>query len=391
MSVDHRRRARGSALIYCMIAMVAVTGLTTLAVDVSHVRVVKTQLQGAADASARAGAALLGSDPTVVQYAIVTAARETTADGTAVVVDPATDVDFGTWSGGTFAVVTGSGRSAATALRVRCVRAADRGTAVPALFARMFNVTSSDLTAVATTTGTAPATAGYVGLNSITSGTSAFAGGYRSSTTLNPSPSSCDTGMSVGSNGVIRATSGTYYGDAVLGPSGSTSGLTFLGTIKRHPSAIPPPAVPAWVPGTNPGGVPQAYVVGSQTTLPGGTYWFTSLTLNASLIFSGPSVLHVNGSVTFGSVGATLKASSKRPADLTVYGVGTGNFTGGDNAFIIGKVTAPAATLTVGNNFQLMGAATFKQITAGSTCRLYYDEDLGPSGGGNVNSVATVQ
>ena len=54
-------------------------------------------------------------------------------------------------------------------------------------------------------------------------------------------------------------------------------------------------------------------------------------------------------------------------------------------------MTAPAATLTVGNNFQLMGAATFKQITAGSTCRLYYDEDLGPSGGGNVNSVATVQ
>jgi Flp pilus assembly protein TadG len=60
MKPRNHKRPRGMVLIYVMVAMVATTALVSLAVDVSHVRLVKIQLQGAADAASRTGARSLG-------------------------------------------------------------------------------------------------------------------------------------------------------------------------------------------------------------------------------------------------------------------------------------------------------------------------------------------
>src|SRR5205814_1778527 len=100
----------------------------------------------------------------------------------------------------------------------------------------------------------------------------------------------------LGSNGLISGfQNSTLSGNATLGPSGSLSGLTVTGTTTRQTSPLTPPAQPAWVPGANPGNTPMVYAVSSSKTLPGGTYWFTSLTVSGSLTFSGPTTLYING------------------------------------------------------------------------------------------------
>jgi len=50
------RRRRGAALIYIAVAMTVLIGFMSLGVDVGHVQMVKSQLQIAAEAAARAGA-----------------------------------------------------------------------------------------------------------------------------------------------------------------------------------------------------------------------------------------------------------------------------------------------------------------------------------------------
>ena len=93
----------------------------------------------------------------------------------------------------------------------------------------------------------------------------------------------------------------------------------------------------------------------SSTTLPGGTYWFTSLTINAPLSFSGAATLNVNGNITIDS---SLTASASQPANLKVYQIGT-NRTFGDNSnniSITAVVIAPTSDFTSKNNCVIRGA-----------------------------------
>ena len=96
----------------------------SLAVDFGHVYVVKSELRAAADAAARYGVTGIEGGVTTAQNYAVDAANDNTADGTAVVIDPATDVEFLSWnkSNGTYTVLSGAARSTANALRVTARR-----------------------------------------------------------------------------------------------------------------------------------------------------------------------------------------------------------------------------------------------------------------------------
>src|SRR3954453_21943418 len=67
----NRIRRRGAVLVYTMSVMVVFIGMCSLAVDWGRVQVTKTELQSAADATARGGAGSLPSSPA----AAVTQAR----------------------------------------------------------------------------------------------------------------------------------------------------------------------------------------------------------------------------------------------------------------------------------------------------------------------------
>src|SRR5207237_1633805 len=104
-----RRAGRGSALVYVTASLVALMAFASLAVDLGRVYVVRSELQLAADAAARYGAAGLPSGTATAENNAITAAGDNKADGTRVTIT-ASDVEFGTWNSGTrtFSVLTGS-------------------------------------------------------------------------------------------------------------------------------------------------------------------------------------------------------------------------------------------------------------------------------------------
>ena len=142
---------RGSALVYLSVTLVALLAFASLAVDLGRVQVARNELQLAADAAARHAAAGLETGVATAQANAVAAAADNKADGSPVVLDANTDIEFGTWNNATrppFTPLTGAARSAADAIRVTARRSAARGTGVPLLFARVLGRESCDVHAV---------------------------------------------------------------------------------------------------------------------------------------------------------------------------------------------------------------------------------------------------
>src|SRR5438552_915695 len=74
----------GIAAVYAIVMLTMLCGFASLAVDWGRVQLVKTELQHAADAASRAGAAQLQDGVSSVQSAAVTYGGYNTAAGTAV-------------------------------------------------------------------------------------------------------------------------------------------------------------------------------------------------------------------------------------------------------------------------------------------------------------------
>src|SRR4051812_2448657 len=87
-------RCHGVTMLYTVVAIVVLTGIMSFGIDFAHVQLVKTELQRAADAAARYGAAGLSSN-TVATKAI-DAADDNTVDGTALAIT-ASNVTSGNW------------------------------------------------------------------------------------------------------------------------------------------------------------------------------------------------------------------------------------------------------------------------------------------------------
>ena len=156
----------GSAIVFAVVGMVVFVGFASLSVDYARIQVAKTQLHNAVDAAARAGVAAVGQGPTIAINQAVTYAALNMCDGTPVAIDPNLDVDFGTYDGSTrvFTKLTGTARSAATAIQVTGRRTAARGNPIHLLFAQMVGMPTKDLTtsAVASLSSTR---LWYIGVN----------------------------------------------------------------------------------------------------------------------------------------------------------------------------------------------------------------------------------
>jgi len=382
-------RTRGNVLIYAVLALVAIAAVLSLVLDSAHVRTVKTELQSAADSAARAAAQNMQSGTWAAQSAAVAAAAANFADGTSVVVDPTTDIDFGTWSNGSFTAISGGVQSGTNAVRVRCTRLSARNNGVAVIFGGFMGLSSCDLTAQSTATGMATAMAGFIGYTGVTMKNTTFYGGYDSAITTHPSRNTASSQVRVGSNAFINGKNvDEIDGDAVLGPGATVNGPNVVGTTYQLSSPIPIPTLPTWSPGSNPGGIPQDYSISSSTTLPGGSYWFTSLNLDADLTFSAPAILYVNGPI---DVGGTLAPASGIPMDLTIYQYGTNTF--GDSANngmnLIAQVEGPGSDLITKNTLNFYGSGIFNSIYSKNAANFFYDYRQGPMNGSNA--VATVQ
>src|SRR5215207_928277 len=143
---------RGLSLVYLSVALVALLGLTSLAVDLGRVVLVKGELRLAADAAARYAAnGLARYDVATARAYAVDSADDNTADGTPVALHAQQDVEFGTWDAAarTFTPLSGAAQSAADAVRITARRTKVRNDSVRLYFAPFVGFPTIDVTATA--------------------------------------------------------------------------------------------------------------------------------------------------------------------------------------------------------------------------------------------------
>ncbi len=368
-------------------AMVAFFALCSLAVDFGRVQFCRSQLQAAADAAARYAATGVPISPAEARARAKSVANQTYVDGSTMLLTDS-DIALGKWNAATrtFTVLSGPAESTANAVRITAARTSAKGNAVPLMFASLLGMSRIDLSASATCVFVGPN--GFVGLAGVDIKNNTFFSDYNSQSTTNPTAADSTGKSSVASNETISGgTNNSVDGTITLGPSGTVSGLAVSGGTTRLPDPIAKPAPPPWAPTSNPGSVPQSYSVSSDTTLPGGTYYFTSLTVTAPLRFSGPTTLLVKGNILLDS---TLQPTSLVPEDLKIFQIGPNSF--GDNVNgidIVAVVSAPDADFLAKNVLRFRGAALFNTIVTMNNADFYYDRSLGV--GSAMNRVSLVK
>jgi putative Flp pilus-assembly TadE/G-like protein len=370
------KQRRGSTLVYVAVSMVAFAAIASMAIDLAHVRMVKMQLQFAADSAARY--AVTGISTSTSASRAISAAGAVTVDGSNVVIN-SSDVVVGTWSGSAFT----AGGSTPNAVKVTAARTAARGNATSLWWGSLFGKNSADVTVTSIAYGRNQPTAGFIGYAGIYYKNNSFYGGYDSRVTTLPTQSTATGTARLGTNTVmIGYMNNVLNGNAVLGPTASSpQGIQISGSTQVLSTNLPIPSMPNW----NPPSAPTDLVVSTATTLPAGYYWFNSITTTANLSFSGPSVVYVNGPI---SIDANMGPTSGSPRDLFIYQYGTTTF--GDGLYngmnLTASVIAPYSDFLTKNNLNFYGSGVFNTITTKNNANFYYDTNLGLADGSSIIS-----
>jgi hypothetical protein len=142
MKTQRRRQKNGVVMIYVLVAMSAMMGFCSLAVDLARVESAKTELRRAADAAALYACKGI-ADGTAVSKAIQSG-TDNKVDGQPLAILPG-DVTVGTWSGGAFT----AGGTSPNAVRVKAYRTKARNSAISLVFAQLIGQSSCDVTTTA--------------------------------------------------------------------------------------------------------------------------------------------------------------------------------------------------------------------------------------------------
>ncbi len=353
-----RRRFSGFALQYSLIAMIALTGISSLAIDYGHAQMVKVQLRRAADAAARYGATGLTYDSATAISRATTSAGENSADGTPVVATAQT----GHWDS-TTRVFTANA-APMDAIQVSTTRT------VPMLFAKLLGQKACSVTASAVCLNKAVGP-NFVGLNSVTAKNNT-ALGYDSSHGA-PSASNTNSGFLMGSNGTVSFNNNlTISGGVILGPNGTLKSSATTPMISATPLSYPSTENPPYVSSGN------LKVTGTLHISGGGTLVYTDINFanNAQLIFDAPTTLYVTGSVN-AAQGSIIKPASDIPGDLKIRMTGGASSVfggpGANNISVTALVYAPATDFSSLNNATLYGSMLFRTIYAQNNLNAYYD------------------
>jgi hypothetical protein len=319
------------AVLYVAIVGVAILAFGSLAVDYGHVRLVKSQLQAAADAAALAGARVVSSGVTAVEQVVVAIAAGNSCDGTAVTVSTSTDIDFLTYDAvnHTSTLLTGAARSAANAIRVRAERTTARGNPIQLLLARAIGMSTFDVRA-ASIAYQCPSNGGYIGLSLTRMYDTAHFDGYNSSAG-SYSVSSAVQGNLLSFSDLWLYDTSSVYGEAHWDVSGTfnhdASAIVSPGqcTAQNLSSNFPPVAL-GNVATVNDNARITLYRTGTQlivpdnkpaVTYPAGTYYFTKFDIGTGnhVYFTGPTLIYLDCG---GKITSTLAPVGLRPIDLAV-------------------------------------------------------------------------
>ena len=388
---------RGLVLIYVMLSMIIFLVIASLAIDMGHARLAKTQLQFAADAAARAACEDLPYGQTTARKTAVTIGAANNVDGTPLVITPGTDIVFGTWdpNARTFTPSSGLGSGTGNAIQINASRTAAKGNAIQLAFASVFSAGTSDIHATATACF-AGGNGAYsiVGMNSISMTLNSYTDSYNSSVAPYNSLSPNHRG-SIASNGNISLSGSVNVdGDSRAGVGKATTvsgsakvtGLNApLGTVMKYPSVTLPSTY------TDLGDV---NISSGTSSIPGGTYLIRNLTLSGSahIIWTGPTVLYIQNSYNVTNT-VQIDTYQNIPSNRVLNFLPTcTTATWSGTNVCTGDLYAPDTDFTIGGTVQMFGRILAKSITHSGGGGMHYDEALSPPGGGTTGpSVTLVQ
>jgi hypothetical protein len=386
-------------LVYGAVAMVAFIGICLLAVDFGRVRVVKLELQSAADAAARAGAAELDNGTASAYIAAVSVAARNRADNRPVLLRPfgaEPDVVLGHWDPAGRQFIAGG--TPVDAVQVTARRTAARDDAVALTFGPALGLHTSDVKATAIAVRRAGSPPGFIGLGNLVVGNNSVVAAYSSATGA-PGGGNVTAGASVGSNNQVTfGNNSSVQGNVTLGPGGDLdAGNNFsqTGSTTNAQTAMTYP--PTEAPTVSSSG---ALSVGqNQTrTLSAGTYRYTSITLDngATLESTGPVTIYATGSVQAGN-NVKLVAYADKPANLRLRLSSGASIQAGNGFESTAELYGPQSVFQIGNNGQVTGVAIFRVFEGGNNTTLYHDlsssgTGLGGTGGaGSPDAITLVK
>jgi Flp pilus assembly protein TadG len=241
MLSGHVHRRRGLAMIYAVIAMVCLCAFVSLAVDLGRVQLAKTELMRAADAAARAAATELskGSNLTTIQNAAVNIANANKCDGSAIVLNTATDIEFGTWDPNAESFTALGTYTSGNAVRVTARRTNATSNAIPLAYGRVVGRATCDVRASAIAY-IPPATPAITGLSKFDAYSGLYIASYNPNSVMLPTMYSGwhSNNGELGSNGTLDlGTSGNLWGDEYVGPSANVTSNGVLHGIKHTQAA----------------------------------------------------------------------------------------------------------------------------------------------------------
>ena len=379
------------ALVYGAVTMVVFTAMCLLAVDYGRVRVVKLELQSAADAAARAGAAGLHNG--TAYTAAVDVASRNRADNRPVVLQTAgaePDVVLGRWDVANRQFIAGG--TPTDAIQVTARRTAGRDDAVPLTFGPALGLHTSDVKATAVAVMRPGSPLGFIGLGNLVVGNNSVIAGY-SSTAGAPGGTNVQSGAGVGSNGQVTfGQNSVIQGSVLLGPGGSVdtgNHFTQDGTTVTLPTAMS--YAPTEAPTVSSSG---ALSVGQNETrtLSAGTYRYTSITLDngATLESTGPVTIYATGAVQMGN-NVSLIAYADKPSNLRLRLSAGTSFQAGNNFDSTSELYGPQSVFQMGNNGRVIGAAVFNVFDAGNNTTLYHDLSSSGVGLGGAGGFGAAQ
>jgi hypothetical protein len=373
------RKRRGNVLIYSVFAVIGLVGMGSFAVDYGRREAVRSELQFAADAAARA--AIFGlSNNTAATKAIAIAAQNR-ADNSAVVIT-STDVTVGTYD--TSTGVFTSGGPSPNAVKVVASRTGSNGVATTLLSViggpqrvnvsvTSYAVANTAFSAVASSTYAPPTTHGLVGLNWFNLNSSTIESwDYTTNTTAG--------GVMGGTNAGVNINSSTW-GGTLYKPSGQSvtnngSTITSTANLGSNYSFASPTTPASGV--TNMGNYNGPS--GTSQTFAAGKYYFSNFSVPSgkTVIFSGAVELYINGSC---NIAGNITTYNNLPANTKIRAVsGSGVDIGSGATPLYLDVYAPLSPLNVSGR-RVYGSFIMGGINL-SSARLSIDRTLGATTSG---------
>jgi type II secretory pathway pseudopilin PulG len=151
-------------LVYVMIVILSLIGLTSLAVDTGRVVVAKTAMRSAVDAAARAAAMQIQHGTDAAVSAAISVAGQNEVDGSPLILQQS-DVTVGTWENGFFT----EGGTSPNAVEVQAYLTAARGCPIPLTFGQMVGAPTYDVSVLAIACySPSQGNIGIVGIDSLT-------------------------------------------------------------------------------------------------------------------------------------------------------------------------------------------------------------------------------